>query len=482
MGPRSVLIVISALVITAPLAATAGVHAAETTPPLAQTQDHGPSPWSLAPRPLMAAWPALWGPAYASGLEETELRHVVSLSESDFAGGIEATPDDGFVVANRMSSGAREYTTSVVLKFDEDGDEEFRLAIPKFRVGLNDGLGVDDDGNIVLFGVTPGGATPAPENRRVIKLDPQGHTLWDKEHDVPEGLKGIQGALGSQGGIYLWGTVPRGEIGFDGDPWVARLSPDGDMLWNRTVSSPWQSGQAFTVLNVAPDGTIYLAGTALTGGDRHILLQELGPQGDPLNHAVFEADYAVPQVIRLGPDGEIYIAGAETHHFGWLVGGSVYRGFIMKVTSDLEQVWHERIGIGDKQTSINGMDIDANGDLVAGGCTRAKNAGNNPPAEVLATRSDAWVARVHPDGTTAFTRVIEHDPAGQECAYDVALSTSGEDILTTGAWAPAGAQLQQSVFITKSSVESAFAPLTGPPVTEWNRAVSAFFEVQPLPD
>jgi outer membrane protein assembly factor BamB len=133
----------------------------------------------------------------------------------------------------------------------------------------------DGDGNAVMVvfeGRVDVGGGPSLQHRRVVKIAPDGKVLWRSTTKLPH-IRSL--AADQSGNIYVAGT--RLGIGADpipsdyfaragittegsGTAYVAKLSPEGTLLFVREFGGTGTTNAIANAVVVAPDGTYYVSG------------------------------------------------------------------------------------------------------------------------------------------------------------------------------------------------------------------------------
>jgi hypothetical protein len=150
-----------------------------------------------------------------------------------------------------------------VLKFDASGV----LLWQKFWDGANgDGVGVAPDGSVYVAGTIarPGGL--AEFDVLALKLTPGATLLWARTYaagDVADARGGM--AVASDGSLYIAGALQAPKMGFvDIAALMIKLDAGGALVWDKEYGG--RGGETGEGVAVAPDGTVYIAGTSTSFG------------------------------------------------------------------------------------------------------------------------------------------------------------------------------------------------------------------------
>jgi uncharacterized delta-60 repeat protein len=167
---------------------------------------------------------------------------------------------------------------------------------------------IDSQGNIVVAGGSNRLRRSADDgNYYLVKFDPQGNVLWERDYgggesDVAQGV-----AIDSQDEIIVTGYS---EWNGDYDYWTLKLDSQGRPLWMRRLDSGGRE-LAFAVAVDRFDNVI-VTGTASRGGNKDLYTAKYDPQGRLLWAAHYdccaeEAAYGVATDSK----GNILVAGSS---------------------------------------------------------------------------------------------------------------------------------------------------------------------------
>jgi uncharacterized delta-60 repeat protein len=94
------------------------------------------------------------------------------------------------------------------------------------------------------------------------RLDPAGHTLWERTYDSPAHAYDYAHriAVDADGGAILAGYEDRPDLGQDTNAWVRKYSLTGDIVWTLTYDSPAHAGDIAWAVALDGKGNMYVAG------------------------------------------------------------------------------------------------------------------------------------------------------------------------------------------------------------------------------
>jgi uncharacterized delta-60 repeat protein len=238
-------------------------------------------------------------------------------SEDEYASDIQTTPDGGYVVAGGTTSKGAGYNNAWVIKLDAKGQQIWDQTINgydpsiDYSVYMLYALRTAPDDGYVAAGVSISKDSGA-SGGRVIKLDTQGHKIWDHtfgglDYDSLHALQ-----VTPDGGCIVAGNTRsyKKSSGYR-DAWVIKLNAQGRKVWDRTFNRG-EPGDSAYALQTTPDGGYIVAGyTESKGaGKSDVWLIKLDAQGRKVWDRTFGGsgnDRAT--AIQTTSDGGYIVAG-----------------------------------------------------------------------------------------------------------------------------------------------------------------------------
>lgn len=327
---------------------------------------------------------------------------------------------------------------------------------PVMGQDLGNAVVADAQGNLYLMGTLE--VSVGANDAWVRKYDLEGTELWTQTYDGKAGLsdRWTSGALLADGDVLAVGHTfssgnPEGR-----DIWVARLAPDGETRWTRTIDGTLaDEANSANAVAADPDGGFYLVGREPTvNGDSDATVARYDDNGNELwkhtvdggsqgqdsgrgvvvlanGDAVVSADVAAVEVdagdvwlARYSPEGGQIWARVITPMDGvresvrWLavapnddllLGGSIQDGTItardisvQRLTSDGDEVWVATFDGGGAMDFATSIAVDSTDHTVLTGVVRP---GPDGP------EASAWIGKLSPDGDWVWTIDGRDDPA-----------------------------------------------------------------------
>jgi hypothetical protein len=167
------------------------------------------------------------------------------------------------------------------------------------------------DGSVYIAG-TATSLGPSSAGLFVVKFDSAGNLVWQR---ISDGAAGNAVAVASDGSVYAAGTTPRNDIG-NFDIVVLKITAAGTLVWQRTYSA----GEVVDPrgrMAVGPDGSIVIAGAIQAARQQFVDIAALIVKLTSEGALVFDKQFAgrvseTGEGVAVAPDNTIYVAGTTT--------------------------------------------------------------------------------------------------------------------------------------------------------------------------
>jgi uncharacterized delta-60 repeat protein len=240
------------------------------------------------------SWQRIWNGTTIRGLGRSDV--AVSADGSVYVTGV--TADNG--------------GDAVLLKFDANGTLLWERAWG--GTASDQGFAVataSDDGSVYIAG-TATSFGPSSAGLFVVKFDSAGNLVWQR---ISDGAAGNAVAVASDGSVYAAGTTPRNDIG-NFDIVVLKMTAAGTFVWQRTYSA----GEVVDPrgrMAAAPDGSIVIVGAIQARRQQFVDIAALIVKLTSDGTLVFDKQFAgrvseTGEGVAVAPDNTIYVAGTTT--------------------------------------------------------------------------------------------------------------------------------------------------------------------------
>jgi uncharacterized delta-60 repeat protein len=239
-------------------------------------------------------WQRIWNGTTIRGLGRPDV--AVSADGSVYVTGI--TADNG--------------NDAVLLKFDTNGTLLWERAWG--GAASDEGLAVAtaSDGSVYIAG-TATSFGPSSSGLFVVKFDSAGNLVWQR---ISDGAQGNAVAVASDGSVYAAGTTPRPDQIGNFDIVVMKITAAGTLVWQRTYSA----GEVVDPrgrMAVGSDGSIVMVGAIQTvsrrSADISALIVKLTSDGALVFDKQFDGKVSeTGDGVAVAPDDTIYVAGTTT--------------------------------------------------------------------------------------------------------------------------------------------------------------------------
>jgi len=279
-------------------------------------------------------------------------------------------------------------------------------------------VAVDAERQIVVAGRTYGvlgDATEGGADLFVRKLDAAGSPIWTTQFGLPGDDAARAVAVDASGNVLVGGEAERPEpFGFDA--YLAKLSPDGLLLW----SGPFGSTGGEDVLGIASDAALHVIAVGTTTGplaapapgDSDGFVLKRTAFGDfSWSHIIDSGGYDVAAAVATDASGRVVVAG---HTTGTLAGPNAggFDGFVRVLRDTGGVAWTRQFGT-TADDRIEGVAVDDDGRISVVGRTSGALDGANEGG------LDAFVRVYDASGNHLWTR--QFGTPGSERAYGVAV-------------------------------------------------------------
>lgn len=248
---------------------------------------------------------------------------------------VTALDDDGLVVAGDVVPDGGGAPDGLVVRYTASGEVTWsrRFGGP----GRDQLLSIRQlsSGNLVAVGTKMKNADSTPLGW-VLTLTPRGEMIEEKTFDPPGGGTFTAIAETAGGGLVLAGQQsPQGDG--EADFWIVRLDREGNEVFNR--KSGGQGRDQINAATTGSDGEIILAGeTGSFGADTQsaILLRLTADNKIPPKGLPHQGSKRALLAITDGTDASVVAVGSSAS------GSAPARGWLVKLSSDLRVVKHEK--------------------------------------------------------------------------------------------------------------------------------------------
>ena len=324
---------------------------------------------------------------------------------------------------------------------------------------------VASDGSTYLAGFTTSFATNQSAIF-VVKFAPDGSLSWQRTWDAPGSFSNDEArdvAVAPDGSVYVTGST----VGAGGDVVVLKLSPNGDLVWQKRWGTAGnESGEAAAV---AADGSVYVA-----GGASEFFVLKFTPDGT----LAWQRTRAggVAQGVDVGPDGSVAVAGVAGRQD---VPGT-FDAVVMKLDASGALVWQRAYSAGEITDSRGGAAVAADGSIQVAGAIQDSTRKLVVDALMFKLSADGsllwdrtWGGRsgdvsggvaVAPDGTVLWSGDTNSFGAGSDDAFLLFMSPDGR-ALDGATWGGAGIDHGDGVDAAQDGTVSLGATAETPPFT-----------------
>ena len=331
---------------------------------------------------------------------------------------------------------------------------------------------VASDGSTYLAGFTTSFATNQTAIF-VVKFAPDGTLTWQRTWDAVAAFSNDEArdvAIAPDGSVYVTGSA----LGVAGDVVLLKLSQNGDLVWQqRWGGAGSESGEAVAV---AADGSVYVAGGTNSFGDggSHFFALKFTPDGTLVWQRIRAGGTA--QVVDVAPDGSVAVAGVGARPD--LPGA--FDAVVLKLDAGGALAWQRAYFAGEVTDARGGVAVSADGSIHVAGAIQ--DSERKLVVDALLFRLSAsgsllwdrtWGGRsgdvssgiaIAPDGAVLWSGDTNSFGAGSDDAFVLFVSADGK-ALDGATWGGAGIEHGDGVGAAPNGTVSLGATAETPPFT-----------------
>jgi hypothetical protein len=238
------------------------------------------------------SWQRIWNGTTIRGLGRPDV--AVSADASVYITGI--TADNG--------------GDAVLLKFDSNGTLLWERTWGGAQSDAGLAVATAPDGSAYITGSET--SFGSGFGQFVVKFDSAGNLVWQR---IADRVNGNAVAVAPDGSVYAAGTTPRDDIG-NFDMVVLKITAAGTLVWQRTYSA----GDVVDPrgrMAAGPDGSIVIAGAIQAPRQQFVDIAALIVKLTSDGALVFDRQFAgrvseTGDGVAVAPDNTIYVAGTTT--------------------------------------------------------------------------------------------------------------------------------------------------------------------------
>jgi uncharacterized delta-60 repeat protein len=325
------------------------------------------------------SWQRIWNGTTIRGLGRPDV--AISADGSVYVTGI--TADNG--------------NDAVLLKFDASGTLLWERAWGGAASDESLAVATAFDGSVYIAG-TATSFGPSSSGLFVVKFDSAGNLVWQR---ISDGAAGNAVAVASDGSVYAAGTAPRADQIGNFDIVVLKITAAGSLVWQRIYSA----GEVVDPrgrMAAGSDGSIVIAGAIQAASHRFVDIAALIVKLTSDGALVFDKQFAgsaseTGEGVAVAPDNTIYVAGTTTSF-----GAGFQDAFVLHLQPTGKKLLDALTWGG------TGFETGA-GAAVSGGTLMVAATTTNPPPYSLL---DASARLSAPRGTLAAVAGVLAQPAG----------------------------------------------------------------------
>jgi hypothetical protein len=302
-------------------------------------------------------------------------------------------------------------------------------------------IAVDEDGNVVIVGITKGalaGAALGDYDAFVRKFDPRGNVVWTRQFGSERDDAALALAIDREGDIFVVGRTAGSLEGPSNgyvDAFVRKYDRDGGVEWTRQFDiADWDC--AYAVAVDAQGNALVAGGSNEDPSQAQVpFLRTYAPNGQLAR--VYDLDVpssTMVYAVAVAADGSIYLAGSSGGELEGPRAGGV-DAILMKLDADGHVAWTRQSGTEHTDEAL-AVAVDRDGNPWVAGYEGSYS-------ESSLRTGDGFVRRYDSRGTLIFSHLVEDswwgnvtDVAvdGHQHGFVVGMRTESSTLETTSAF------------------------------------------------
>ncbi len=308
-----------------------------------------------------------------------------------YAGNLNRTPDGNYVSA-AMVQDTFGYYKGLLMKFDSNGDTLWTRSVGATgKTEFFNSL-VLADGSIMVVGSTNLITSTGAQDAYLLKFDPDGNLLWEKDYGGSRRDLFFQFAQTSDGGFICGGlTESYGKGQTDG--YLVKTDSLGNMEWQKTFGTTKNEGATGVTLGSA--GEYYIWGyydsmITISHDYQLFYLYKLDTNGEVLWEKYFPTYYPNYNFLReiQAVGGYLYLGGGSTVG----VPNQKLNGWLAKLDTVGNMIWDRKYSYGANPTDwFEAFAMTSDSGFI---CVGSANRDDTLPA----FRQSIWAIKIDSNG------------------------------------------------------------------------------------
>lgn len=302
---------------------------------------------------------------------ETVWQKIYGGEEDDIANGVVMLENGDSAIVGECKSFNAKLSDICVTRINAQGETKWRRLLGGAKADRGVTISRDKDGNLLVLGEGKSFNPNADQDLYSAKLSLDGDILWQKAFggDRDEYAGGIAGT--DDGGVLIVGdTESYSKKGYK-DIYILRLDKNGNILSKKTIGG--ERSEEANALTRTADGNFMLVGSreVVRAGDNDFFLLKLDQEGKKIwARTLGEDNDDVLSAVAPTPDGGI-VATGKTRSFG----SEQTDLSVMHFNKDGKLIWHKIYGFKyyDEGQAIT---MTKNGGYLLAGSTNSMGKGN----------------------------------------------------------------------------------------------------------
>jgi uncharacterized delta-60 repeat protein len=236
----------------------------------------------------------------------------------DYGQAVTSTPDGNFLVAGTTFGTGK--VDVYLLKVNSNGDTLWTKKYGGIYAHFGKAITPTPDGNFIVAGSTS--SIGAGDEVYLLKIKPNGDTIWTKTYGGSDNDDAVAITPTPDENFLVAGQTSS--FGAGSEVYLLKIKPDGDTLWTKTYEGPEPDSDYASAIMPTPEGNFMVAGhtTFSSAPGSYAYLLKVNPNGDMIWKKAYS--WCSANAISPAPETNFIAVGYTTpdsgiNYHAWII-------------------------------------------------------------------------------------------------------------------------------------------------------------------
>jgi len=268
------------------------------------------------------------------------------------------TPAGDIIAVGSIQSDKTGGNDALVMKLNPEGQVIWARAYGGSADDAASSVAVTKNGSIIVAGWTNSFGAGNCDGW-VLELNQNGDVLWQRTYGGVYDDRFSSVSITPDGDFVVagWTNSFGTDAGNWPDAWVLKISPKGNVIWEKTYGENRNSNSEAKAIAVLPNGNIVVAGVMTSS----TWVMKLNPNGSIIWQRMYRekgsSQGCWANALSTAPDGKVVVAGYTSNFGAWII----------ELDRDGNVIWQGGYRRGLVGGEADAMAVDDNGDVIIAG-------------------------------------------------------------------------------------------------------------------